>query len=74
MYSAQCVTVHIEQCVRVFRATIIRLDTAVNTVLAQYSSCLILEQQNDGVCVIKRHPVKMSGGGGVAPRILKPGS
>lgn len=46
----------------------------VNTVLAQYSSCLILEQQNDRGHVIKGHPVKMSGGGGVVPRSLKPGS
>jgi len=71
---AQCFTVHIEQCVRVFRAGIIRLDTAVDTVIAQYSSCLILEQQNDSVRVIKCHLVKMNGDGGVAPRIIKPGS
>ena len=74
MYSAQCVIGHIEQYVRLFRARIIRLDTAVNTLLAQYSSCPILEQQNNRMCVIKRHPAKTSGGGGVFPRILKPGS
>ena len=48
------------------------LTLLVKTLLALYIPCLILEQLNDGVCVIKLHPVKMSGGGGVFPRILKP--
>jgi len=48
------------------------LTLLVKALLAQYIPCLILEQETDRVCVIKRHPVKMSGGGGVVPRILQP--